>query len=159
MEMQHLENLISASIKRIQEDKIDVYSYALYFDHESKRRLSICIDTKDNSRRVVNQSNQFTARYFKKYLEEEDFESLKTFSSNSGRSYSLGDFNYRNVTSFEHQEALDFSDLYILRAIKTITSSQDEITRFSLNPEEVLFSCSTKDDEYGVSWFRLTTNA
>jgi len=154
--MEHLEDLIRASIDRINDEKIDVYSYAIYFDHESKRRLSVCIDTKDNSKLAVAKSNKFTEKYFAKFLNENDSDSIVNFSVNSGRNYSLGNFKYVNITSFEHDKDVDYSNTLILRAIKTIVSRQDEITKFSTNPEQVLFSCSTKEDEYGVSWFKIT---
>jgi hypothetical protein len=149
-----LETLIRASISRIEEAKIDVYSYSFYFDHESKRRISICIDTNNNSKEAVSKSNKFTEKYFTKYLQEGDYDYVN-FSANSGRNYSLGDFKYANMVSFEYENDLDYSGPYILRVIKTVVSHQDEVTKFSTNPEEVLFSCSTKDDEYGISWFKI----
>jgi len=154
--MKHLENLIKASIGKIEDGKIDVYSYALYFDHESKRRISICIDTKQNSILAVSKSNEFRQKYFIEFLDEGDFDSVKNFSFNSGRNYSLGDYKFRNMVSYEYSHDLDYSHSFILGAIRAIISLQDEITKFSTDPEQVLFSCSTMEDEFGVSWFKIT---
>ncbi len=153
--MKHLENLVAASIQKINESKIDVYSYAIYFDHESKRRISVCIDTRENSLRAVKKSNQFREKYVTKFRNDGNCDSLGNFSANSGRNYSLGDFKYRNRVSFENKKDTDLPDTYTLKAIKAVVARQDEITRFSTKPEQVLFSCSTQNDEYGASWFKL----
>ncbi len=91
-----LEDIIKEALLVVEKQKIDIFTFCLYHDHES-RAIAVCIDTKENSKRFLVESNAWKKKYFYEKLTEENIEELKLWNFESGRSFSLGDYSYKNI--------------------------------------------------------------
>jgi hypothetical protein len=145
------DDMVKEALALVIEKNINIYTFAYYHDHESSC-ISICIDTEENSNKLVKSSNEFTKKHFYKNLEDEDLDSLKLFCFNSGRSFSLGDYTYRNIVYKKIPEEYKLSKKIYLEMIKAINSNKEEILKFSDKPDNIFFSCSSEDNEVEYIW-------
>ena len=159
MMTQSLENQISQVLERAvsfaSEEQINVYTFSFYLDHES-RAISVCIDTRENSKNKVIEENSYNSEYFHKCIDEMDLEGAQMWCANPGRNLSLGDFRYVNVGREDLLESS--SDEKVCEAmLKTLIEFEGVVSRLTEKPDELLLSCSTADDELGLTW--TVTNA
>ena len=146
-----LEDLINNALAEIEGTGTSVYTFAFYHDHES-RTLSVCIDTKENSDKLVLQSNEWSNKHFLDYLNEGDLDSLKLFQINSGRNFSLGDFTHVNLARTKIPTKIEIDNSFYISVIKILQGRAADIKLRSNTPKEVIFCTSTEDDEVGLQW-------
>jgi hypothetical protein len=145
------DDMVKEALALVIEKNINIYTFAYYHDHESSC-IGIGIDTEENSNKLVKSSNEFTKKYFYRYLEDEDLNSLKSFCFNAGRSFYLGDYTYRNIVYKKIPEEYKSSKKMYLEMIKAINSNKEDILKFSDKPENIFFSCSSEDNEVEYIW-------
>jgi hypothetical protein len=92
---QIIADLLDKAVTAISKKAISVHTFALYHDRESSR-LSVCVDTADNSRRVVAGINQYNAKHFAAAIKSGDLANAALWQANVGRSLALGDFSAVN---------------------------------------------------------------
>ena len=140
----HIQTLLTEALSRY--DGSDLYSLAVYWDHESGL-VSICIDTEKNSRAKVIESNEYNYRYWSEAIKHGDIEDAKLWQANPGRNLSLGDFAYVNIVESELQGRFN-----PLEAIGAIESSRTLILQKARSPSDVRFMVSTEQEEVGLVW-------
>jgi hypothetical protein len=105
---EHAAKVIESAILEIRDQSVPLYTFALYYDHESDA-LSVCADTKENSARTVRRVNSYNARHFRRAIVDGDLATARMWHSNVGRSLSLGDFALVNVGRLELQGTIPSS--------------------------------------------------
>jgi WD40 repeat protein len=145
------EDVLTRAIADVRERKTPVYTFAFYHDHESSA-VSVCVDTKENSRRVVSKINTFNMEYFKKAVTAGDLKTAIRWKANTGRSLALGDFAENNLARTSHRNEVTPGKDFYLDMVRALITHQREIAALAPNPDELLFCCSSADDEVGFLW-------
>jgi hypothetical protein len=144
-------DMIEKAILEIKNKQIDLYTFAFYHDHES-HAISICIDTKPNSEKTVLKSNEFSMKYFIDSIGKKNIESAELHKYETGRSFSLGDFKYANLIRVEFNKKIKNNTQFYLDMVEAINTQKEKIKENSKTPENIVFCCSTKDNEVGLIW-------
>lgn len=134
--------------------KADIYTFAFYYDHETKA-VCICADTKINSRKMALQTNAFKYEHLRRSIEKKDLKRAMNFGWISERSFSLGDFTFKDL-GWTSIAAPNNSQPFYLAMVRALMRHMASISALSRSPEELVFCCSTKDSEVGLSWFYQT---
>ena len=144
------DRVIRAAIDAAVSNGLRVYTFALYFDHESPA-LSVCMDTKENSLKKVSEQNAYAAEYFHRFIDAGDLDQAAHWQVNIGRNLSLGDFAKVNVarTDVAHDE---YSASDCLALIRRVMTHEGEIRQLAEVPDELVFCCTSPTDEVGVVW-------
>ena len=143
--------MIEKAIQYLAQKKIDIYTFAFYHDHESFA-VSICVDTLIDSENAVKSSNSFKMEQFYSAIYSNEIKGLILNKLDTGRSFSLGDFTCVNLSRKDIPEEMIITDQFYFDMIKAINEKKDKIIALSTKPEEVVFCCSTEDDEVGIIW-------
>ena len=150
-EIQHIaDQVIGAALDEATKDGHRIYTFALYFDHESPA-LSICMDTKENSIRQVREQNAYSAKYFQKFIGAGDLEQAALWQANVGRNLSLGDFARVNVARTPLAQA-DLSQDDFLSLIRSVIGHEREIRKLAEIADELVFCCTSPTNEVGIVW-------
>lgn len=128
----------------------DIYTFALYYDHESSA-VSVCVDTKINSKSVARKSNEFAFQTLKNAISEKNMDRAKIFGRCSERSFSLGDFKVRSL-GWEPMKAPNNSAPFYLALVEVLFRNSKKIAALSNTPDELVLCCSTNDSEVGLAW-------
>ena len=141
-----LENAIAA----LREKRMDVYTFALYFDHESPA-LSVCADTAANSQMTVQQSNAYNRKYFETAVLSGDLQAASMWCANTARSLALGDFVVKNLARSTVKGTEIDAEFYrgMLRALLNV---EDEVATLTTNRTSLLLCCSGPLDEAEFYW-------
>ena len=145
--------VLERALFEVRESGIDVYTLALYHDHESAA-VSVCADTRVNSSRNLEREQLYQARYFQHFVQEADLASAKLWQTTGDRSYSLGDFEVVNAARTNLRCVSVDQDFY-LAMIRTLIAKQGEVLALTTAPQDVRFCCSSADSEVGFVWPRL----
>lgn len=145
------DTIIGQALKILFDERADVFTFGFYHDHES-HAVSVCADTKDKSKRSTLESNRFRKDQFLRAIQEQDLESAARWNSNTGRSFSLGDFRYVNLGRQAIRVPNNSAPFY--RAmVDALMRNSDKIAALASNPEELVMCCSTKNSEVGLIWY------
>lgn len=145
------DQVIRGAIEQAAIEGMSVFTFALYFDHESPA-LSVCIDTKDNSAQQVHRQNEYSARYFHEHVDSGELERASRWQANIGRNLSLGDFERVNVCRTELRNHSRLSEEDCLDLVRRLRAYSDRLTELAENPEDLILCCTTPTDEVGVVW-------
>lgn len=144
------DDVIRAAIEEAAKDGFRIYTFALYFDRESPA-LSVCMDSKVNSLQQVSEQNAYSAKYFHKFIGAEDLDQAALWQANVGRNLSLGDFAKVNVAR-QDVERTELLASDCLRLVRTVIAHEGEIRELAEHPNELVFCCTSPNDEVGVVW-------
>ena len=143
--------IIDKALNILFDKKVDIYTFALYYDHES-HAVEVCADTIYNSQRAVRASNAFRREQFFSAIEQKDLESAASWNSNMGRSFSLGDFQY-SMLGWEPMQAPNNSAPFYRAMVQALIRNSHKIAALTRQPEQLVLCCSTKNNEVGLFWF------
>ena len=144
------DQVIRAALNEAAKDGFRIYTFALYFDHESPA-LSVCMDTKENSIRQVSEQNTYSSEYFQKFIGAGDLEQAALWQANVGRNLSLGDFARVNVGRTPVAQA-DLSHGDYLSLIRCVMGHEREVRGLAEIADELVFCCTSPTDEVGIVW-------
>lgn len=144
------DRVIRAALDEAAKGGLRIYTFALYFDHESPA-LSVCIDTKENSLRQVSEQNAYAAKYFHKCIGAGDLEQAVLWQANVGRNLSLGDFARVNVARTGVALA-KLSEGDCLGLIRCVMAHEGEVRELAEIAAELVFCCTSPTDEIGIVW-------
>ncbi len=152
-----LSKTISAGLEHARKHSVPVYTFALYYDHESPA-VAVCIDTEENSRRVVSDINRYNNKYFLKYAASGDLKEAALWQANIGRNLSLGDFAFVNVgrTELELEKP---NDEFFASLLQALVAHQEQVAKLATDRDRLLLCCSSQDDEVGFVWSVITSGA
>ena len=145
--------VLDEAIGELKREKVPVYTFAFYHDHESAA-VSVCADTNESSARCVHSSNRYGMKYFAEAIRKGDLEAAGRWQANVGRSLSLGDFARVNLARRDLGRAKVTAKFH-LTMIQCVVERQARIVKLAPEPLDLLFTCSTADDEVGVVWAAL----
>jgi hypothetical protein len=148
--IENYRKLIFDALQLASKKKIDIYTFALYHDHESGV-VSVCLDTIESSTESVQNSNEFSNEYFKRSIKENDLKAAAQWCANGGRSFSLGDFKSVNITGINVTPKTSKSKLYI-DMVLAINEMSELISRQSKHGKQLMFCSSTATEEVGLVW-------
>ena len=143
-------DVLVRAIAEVRSRAVDVFTFALYHDHESAA-VSVCVDTEINSARFVSSQNAFYASRFVDAVAKGDLQTASLFRANAGRSLSLGDFEMANVARTDLRR-VRADDSFYLSMVRTLRGAEREIGGLSRHPQRLLFCASSANDEVGYLW-------
>jgi hypothetical protein len=149
--------VLNRALREIQAATVPVFTFALYYDHESMA-VSVCVDTEENSNKTVHAINGYNMKYFMDAIAAGDLSSASLWQANIGRSLSLGDFALVNVarTSLEKVHA---DDQFYVELVRSLAAVQDRVAVLSPARERLVLACSGADDEVAYVWSLPTSAA
>jgi hypothetical protein len=86
-----------------------------------------------------------------KAIDEGDLQSAMSWFSNGGRSFSLGNFALVNASEIDVPRKPDSPKFY-LSMVNAIEEMRDLIELHSLHGSNLIFCCSTENEEVGLIW-------
>jgi hypothetical protein len=152
--LEFLSNVIETALVQLREYPIPIYTFAFYHDHESGF-VSVCVDTKESSKKSVHESNKWSMNYFTEHIQNGRYEDACLFQANIGRSLSLGDFARVNLARTELEDSIITDESFYIVMARAVIAHQREILKLAPDPEEVIFCCSSADSEVGLVWSPL----
>lgn len=147
---ENFKKIIFEGLKKAKVRDLNIYTFALYHDHES-HVATVCIDTVESSNRLVMSSNEYSNKYFSKAIEARDLSNATLWNANGGRSFSLGDFALVNASEINVPRKPKTPDFY-LDMVHSIEEMRDLIQMQSTHGRSLLFCCSTEGSEVGLVW-------
>ncbi len=143
-------SILKSAISEVRAKPIPVFTFALYHDHESGA-VSVCIDTEENSNRVILEINKYNMGHFIKEISSGNLQSASLWQANIGRNLSLGDFKLVNVARAD-LGSIKIDEQFYIELVKSLVANQQEISVLSPNPEKLIFACSGANDEVEYVW-------
>jgi hypothetical protein len=147
---EHAAKVIESAILEIRDQSVPLYTFALYYDHESDA-LSVCADTKENSARTVRRVNSYNARHFRRAIVDGDLATARMWHSNVGRSLSLGDFALVNVGRLELQ-GTNPEESFFVDLLRTLAAYESQLRALAPEPEDLILACSGVAEEVAYVW-------
>ena len=145
-----LNKVLHAAIAQVARQRTPVFTFALYFDHESSA-VAVCVDTEENSAKVVADINQYNATHFRAAVEGGDLKAAALWQANTGRNLSLGDFALVNIARTDLPN-IDQDGKLEMALVRALVNVQGEVLALAKAAESVLFVCSSASDEVGYVW-------
>jgi hypothetical protein len=142
--------VLTEAISGLRQIRLDVYTFALYFDHESSA-ISVCADTVANSAATVRGINTYNRKYFDSALASGDLKAAALWCSNIGRSLSLGDFVARNLARTPVKGAIIGNEFFV-GMLRTLMDAESEIATLTTDRDTLLLCCTGLSDEAEFSW-------
>jgi hypothetical protein len=147
---QWFDDVLSRAIPEVRAAAIDVFTFAIYHDHESAA-VSICVDTEASSARLVRSQNAFRIKHFADAVSRGDLQKVALFKANEGRSLSLGDFAMVNLAR-TNIGSVPVDDKFYLQMIRAIRAREREIVSLTSDVDRILFCSSSAEWEVGYTW-------
>lgn len=142
--------VLAQALQMVEDRSLPVFTFALYHDHESAA-VSVCVDTRANSRQVVHEMNAYNMRYFLKAVEAGDLRTAQSWQANIGRSLSLGDFAAVNLARTDI-DGLEPDDDFYRAMVAAMVACHDHVRAVSEDPDSTVLACSGPDDEVALVW-------
>jgi hypothetical protein len=146
-----VEKIISEALIEARRRDVAIYTFALYYDHESPA-VSVCIDTEERSKSSVIAMNKFVRGHFSAAVADGDLERAESWHGNIGRSLSLGDFHMVNVARTELPRNFAPNSSFFLTIIRSLMSAESAVAAQARLPSSLLFCCSGAKDEVQYWW-------
>jgi hypothetical protein len=142
--------VLSHAIIQIRERALPVYTFALYFDHESEA-ISVCVDTEENSARTVLSMNAYNTKHFHRAVSDGDLKMAKLWQASLGRSLSLGDFALVNAGRTE-LPGVEQDELLFATMLNALVAAELEVSKLAPAPRKLIFACSGVANEVEYVW-------
>jgi hypothetical protein len=143
------DGVIQKALKVAQAQSVPIFTFAFYFDHESSA-VSVCIDTEDNSHRVVQRTNAYNSKHFHTSIAAGDLRHAAMWQANVGRNLSLGDFALVNLARTDVQLPVDAD--FFLGMVRAVVRNQAAIEQQSADPVRLCLCSSGANDEVALVW-------
>ncbi|OGB13658.1 MAG: hypothetical protein A2W72_02445 [Burkholderiales bacterium RIFCSPLOWO2_12_67_14] len=143
-------SVLRNAIAHLADAAIPVFTFALYFDHESSA-VSVCADTEESSNRLVSNMNSYNTKHFHNAVSSADLEMAALWQANIGRSLSLGDFAVVDLCRSELPDVTQNDSLF-LTMVRCLVAVEKDVLSLTTRPERLLFACSGKDKEVAYVW-------
>jgi hypothetical protein len=141
---------LASAIAEAKQHQIPIFTFALYHDHESNA-VSVCVDTEENSGKVVRSINDYNMKHFLSAARAGDLKSASLWQANIGRNLSLGDFSLVNL-SRRPLGTTRVNDQFYVEMVQAVVAVQSQVAALSSEPQRLVFACSGADSEVGYVW-------
>ncbi|MGM9485869.1 hypothetical protein [Ideonella sp. YS5] len=142
--------VLSNAIAEAKQRQVPVFTFALYHDHESMA-VSVCVDTEENSSRVVRSINNYNMKHFISAARAGDLKSARLWQANIGRSLSLGDFSLVNLARTP-LGATRVNEQFYVEMVQSVVAAQSQVAALSPEPQRLVLACSGADSEVAYVW-------
>ena len=149
-----LSDVVRRGLREAVKRGVSIYTVALYYDHEG-RAVSLCVDTRENSRRCVEEQNEWRTSRFLRGVQAGDLSLAQEAEANIGRNLELGDFAAVNLARSEVPRGLEIWSDRRLGAIilaRELVAFHDEVRALSGDAKETVLACSGPDAEVDLVW-------
>jgi hypothetical protein len=143
-------SVLEEAISTLRQKRMDVYTFALYFDHESPA-ISVCADTVANSIVTVSKINAYNRKYFDPAVTSGDLDAASMWRANTGRSLALGDFVVKNLAR-RTVDGSEVSEEFYLGMLRSLLNVEDKVTTLTTDKASLLLCCSGPSDEVEFYW-------
>jgi hypothetical protein len=145
-----LTSVLQRAIAELIKARADVYTFAFCHDRD-KHTLSVCADSAANSRRVIRKLNRQSMKRFAAAVRKRDLDEASVWQATVGRGLSLSEFAWtdlgqRSLGKLAHAPSLHAAML------QAAMKRAPEVVQLASDPEALLFTCSTVDEEVGLVW-------
>ena len=145
------EKLIEAALLKAEIMNIDIYTFSVYHNYDSNR-VSMYIDTEKNSELVISSlSGQYRPESIKltpnRYLKAVAYRQAEVEINPKLPCYAAP-----NVVFAEFTPGFIPDGIFYLSIAKAIEAKKDAILSHSTQPDKVIFTCSTREDMFGLIW-------
>ena len=151
--MMELDLLFSSVLERaiaaLKKARADVYTFSVC--HERAGAVSVYADNVTNSRRVVRELNRASMKNFTKAVKKRDLDEASMWQAMVGRSLSTSDFAWKKLARRSLGKLGQAPSLHEAMLIAALRYTP-KVTALTSDPEALLFTCSTADDEVGLIW-------
>ena len=145
-----LDDVVDRALAEVRQRGLQVYTVALYHDHESDA-VSVCVDTALNSRRVVDGINSYNLPHFLQAVAYGDLEHAALWQANIGRSLSLGDFTAVNLARTD-LSGVRADEGFYLSMVQALVARHDDIHALAADPSATVLACSGPEEEVALVW-------
>ena len=145
-----IDEVLTKAIAECTIKALPVYTFALYFDHESAA-VSVCADTRENSERIAASINKYNTKHFHRLIYDGDLKNATLWQANVGRSLSIGDFTAVNLARTEF-EGIEQNESFFLYLVRGLVARESEILALAPSPRLVVFACSGLANEVEYVW-------
>lgn len=142
--------VLASAIAEAKQREIPIFTFALYHDHESKA-VSVCIDTEENSSKVVRSINDYNMKHFMNAARGGDLKSASLWQANIGRNLSLGDFSLINLAR-RSLETTRVNDQFYVEMLQSVVAVQSQVAALSPEAKRLVFACSGAESEVAFAW-------
>ncbi len=146
-----IENVIDQALAAAKQRNIAVYTFALYYDHESPA-ISVCIDTEEQSKATVSRINTYNRKYFIPAVAAGDLQGALLWLSNTGRSLSLGDFHSVNLARADLSADFSPDQNFFVSLVQALAAAEAKIALQAAAPQSLLLCCSGSKSEVEYWW-------
>jgi hypothetical protein len=143
-------SVLRGAISELRQKRLDVYTFALYFDHESKA-ISVCADTASNSAATVRGINTYNRKYFDPAVASGDLKAASLWCSNIGRSLSLGDFVAKNLARTPVKGSIIGNEIFV-GMLRALMDAESEVATLTGHKDTLLLCCTGPSDETEFYW-------
>lgn len=145
-----LSAVLDQAITALNKARADVYTFAFCHDRE-RGVVFVSADSEANSRRAVREINRASMKQFAKAVRKRDLDEALVWQASIGRNLSVSEFEWAHITRRplgKHKHAPTLHEAMLLSALE----HAPKIIALSSDPETLLFTCSTPDEEVGLIW-------
>lgn len=147
---QLLTSVLQRAIAALSKARADVYTFSFCHDRE-RAAVSVYADSEVNSRRVIRKVNRSSMRQFAKAVRKRDLDEALVWQASVGRGLCLREFAWpqiarRPLGKLARDPVLH--EAMLLAALEHVP----KVVELSSDPETLLFTCSTADEEVGLVW-------
>jgi hypothetical protein len=142
--------VLADAIAEAKQREVPVFTFALYHDHESSA-VSVCIDTEENSSKVVQSINGYNVRHFIRAAQGGDLKSASLWQANIGRNLSLGDFSLVNLAR-RRLGTIQVNDQFYVEMVQSVIAVQGQVAALSPKAQRLVFACSGAESEVAYVW-------
>lgn len=149
-----LRDVVGRALEEVAERGIQIYTIALYHDHESAA-VAVCVDTRDNSDRQVREENRYNMKRCLRAIEIGSLREALLWQANVGRNLSLGDFEAVNLARTDIPPGIAFwrtPRVGTIAMAQALMAFEGEIRRLSLDPARTVLACSGPEEEVALVW-------
>jgi hypothetical protein len=146
-----IDSVIEQALAEAKQGRVTVYTFALYYDHES-HAISVCIDTEEQSKATVHRINTYNRKYLMPALAAGDLKGATLWRSNIGRSLSLGDFHMVNLSRAELPINVKPNEGFFVSLVQALVAAEANIVSQAASPESLLLCCSGSSNEIEYWW-------
>jgi hypothetical protein len=144
-----LSSVLERAIEALKKARADVYTFS--FCHERVGAVAVYADDAANSRRVVRELNRASMKNFTKAVKKRDLDEALMWQAMVGRSLSPGDFAWKKLARRSLGKLKQAPSLHEAMLIAAMRYAP-KVSALTSDPESLLFTCSTADDEVGLIW-------
>jgi hypothetical protein len=141
---------LERALDSLEKARADVYTFAFCHEH-SRDAVCVYADSAESSDRVIRALNRASMKRFVKAVKERDLDEAAMWQASAGRNLSLRDFAWKKLGRRSLGTFASAPELHEAMLLATMKAAP-KIAKLSSAPADLLFTCSTANEEVGLVW-------